>query len=70
MIEFLKKLNFNTIYKGILLLMVGYFLYLLTDISKKMEIGRYQFRQDNYMILDTKTGKVYFNRKGNLEEKK
>lgn len=70
MLELLKKFKINTIFTVIILLMFGYFLFLLNDISKKMEVGRYQFRQDNFMILDTKTGKVYVNRNGNLEEKK
>lgn len=59
--SFLKN-RFDMIFKIILLLFVAYFLYLLTLIvmlqKTNSDIGRYQFRNEGRLIIDTKTGKV------------
>ena len=56
----LRKLSFAVVFKTILILFIGYFLFLLTNIATTMrnnsEVGRYQFHNDRDLILDTKTG--------------
>jgi len=50
------------VFKTALLLFIGYFLFLLTNIAAIMrnnsEVGRYQFDKDGVYVLDTKTGKT------------
>lgn len=56
----LKAIGFDKFFKVILLICIGYFLFLLTiivrQIEKKSEVGRYQFHNEGYLIIDTKTG--------------
>jgi hypothetical protein len=58
----LRKLSFDTVFKTILILFIGYFLFLLTNIANTMrnnsEVGRYQFDKDGTYVIDTKTGKT------------
>ena len=58
----LSKMNFDVLFKVILLGFIAYFLYLVTLISIQMKnnagVGRYQFKNDAQFILDTKTGEV------------
>ena len=60
----LKKLNFDVIFKTILLFFIGYFLFLLTNIANQLkitsDIGRYQFHTDRDIIIDTKTGETQY----------
>ncbi len=60
MLKLIKQLTFNIVFKTLLLLFVGYFLFLLNNIAMTMrinsEVGRYQFHNDRYRIIDTKTG--------------
>ena len=60
MFKFFRQLSFDTIFKTVLLLFIGYFLFLLTHIANTMrnnnEVGRYQFHNDRVLIIDTKTG--------------
>ena len=57
----LTKINFDIFFKFMLLIFIAYFLYLLTLIAIQLknnaEIGRYQFNQDTYYLIDTKTKK-------------
>lgn len=57
-----KQLTFDTIFKTVLLLFIGYFLFLLTNIATTVrnnsEVGRYQFDKDGSYVIDTKTGKT------------
>lgn len=56
------KISFDTLFKVILLVFIGYFLFLLTKISMQLkdnsDVGRYQFHTDNPYLLDTKTGVI------------
>lgn len=56
----LRKISFDTVFKTILILFIGYFLFLLTNIATTMrnnsEVGRYQFDKDGSFVIDTKTG--------------
>ncbi len=58
----LKQLSYDAIFKIVLLLFIGYFLFLLTNIAATMrnssEVGRYQFNNDGSYVIDTKTGKI------------
>lgn len=58
----LRKLSFDIVFKTILILFIGYFLFLLTNIATSMrnnsEVGRYQFDKDGSFVIDTKTGKT------------
>jgi hypothetical protein len=58
----LRKLSFDIVFKTILVLFIGYFLFLLTNIATTMrnnsEVGRYQFDKDGTHVIDTKTGKT------------
>lgn len=57
-----KQLTFDIIFKTVLLLFIGYLLFLLTNIAmttiNNSEVGRYQFDKDGNYIIDTKTGKT------------
>jgi hypothetical protein len=57
-----RKLSFDIVFKTILLLFIGYFLFLLTNIASTMrtnsEVGRYQFDKDGSFVIDSKTGKT------------
>lgn len=66
----MKKINFNIVLKIFILLASAYFLYVLTQIAGNLENGRYQFKTYSRYILDTKTGKIYYNENGRLIEKK
>jgi hypothetical protein len=58
MLESIKNLSFEQKFKATLLLLIAYFLLLLTIlIYKKSDIGRYQVSPDALFIFDTKTGK-------------
>lgn len=58
----LRKLSSDIVFKTILVLFIGYFLFLLTNIATTMrnnsEVGRYQFDKDGTYVIDTKTGKT------------
>lgn len=58
----LNKMNFDSFFKFILLIFIGYFLYLLTVITMQIknnsEIGRYRFDTETHFLIDTKTGKI------------
>lgn len=58
----LSKINFDTLFKVILLVFITYFLFLLTKISMQLkdnsDVGRYQFHTDKPYLLDTKTGVI------------
>ena len=60
MLKLFRQLSFDTIFKTVLLLFIGYFLFLLTHIANTMrintEVGGYQFHNDRVLIIDTKTG--------------
>lgn len=60
----LKTLNFDVVFKTILLFLIAYFLFLLTNIAKQLkipsDIGRYQFHTDKEIIIDTKTGETKY----------
>lgn len=64
------KDTFDGIFKILVVLMLGYFLFLLNKISDKAEpsneVGRYHFSNDGNYILDTKTGHVYELYTGNV----
>ncbi len=54
------KLNFNSVLKIILIIYLGYFLFLLTIIvythKNGSEIGRYQIVENTNYMFDSKTG--------------
>lgn len=56
------KISFHSFFKFMLLIFIGYFLYLLTVITMQVknnsEIGRYRFDTDTHFLIDTKTGKI------------
>lgn len=56
----LKEIAFEKLFKLILLVFIAYFLFLLTVIVFKggTDVGRYQFRNDGRLVIDTKTGRV------------
>ena len=58
----MKKINFDLLFRPLVLLSIAYFLVLLTIISisasEKSGIGRYQFNSEGTRILDTKTGEL------------
>jgi len=58
----LRKLSFDIVFKTILALFIGYFLFLLTNIAttmcNKSEVGRYQFNDHGSRVIDTKTGET------------
>ena len=62
MLKPFRQLTFDMVFKTGLLLFIGYFLFLLTNIVTTMrnnsEVGRYQFDKDGAYVLDTKTGKT------------
>ena len=64
MLKPFRQLNFDSVFKTVLLLSIGYFLFLLTNVIATMrdnsEVGRYQFDKDNAYVLDTKTGKTKY----------
>ena len=66
----MRKITFDNILKIFALLASVYFLYTITRIADNLENGRYQFKTDSRYILDTKTGKIYYNDNGQLIEKK
>lgn len=57
------KDTFDSIFKLLVLVMLGYFLFLVNKTSSNkeaiIEIGRYQFHSTDNFVLDTKTGTVY-----------
>ena len=57
-----QKINFDIIFKTMLLILVAYFLVILTKISNNMqkesEVGRYIYHPENNSAFDTKTGKL------------
>ena len=69
----MKKIKFDVVFKIAILLSVVYFLIfltiILTSISENLRNGRYQFKADSPLILDTRTGKVYYNKDGELKER-
>jgi len=62
MLKPFRQFTFDMVFKTALLLFIGYFLFLLTNIAAIMrnnsEVGRYQFDKDGVYVLDTKTGKT------------
>ena len=60
--SYLNKINGETVFKVLLLIFIGYFLYLLTIIAIQIksngDVGRYQFHNDKPFLIDTKTGEV------------
>jgi hypothetical protein len=66
----MKKVIFDIFFKIGILILASYFLFLLKDLIESLGNGRYQFKTESYFILDTKTGKIYINRNGKLEERK
>ena len=64
----MKKINFGNIFKIFAILATVYFLYIMSIIASNMENGRYQFKTDSSLILDTKTGMIYRNYHGQLIE--
>ena len=56
----MKKINYELLFRPLVLLSIAYFLFLLTiiakSVSEKSGIGRYQFNTEGTRILDTKTG--------------
>ena len=62
MLKFFKQLSFDMLFKITLILFIGYFLFLLTNVATIMrnnsEVGRYQFDKDGSFVIDTKTGKT------------
>ena len=54
----MKKLNFDTVFKSIIMVTLGYSLILLIVIAYNSGIGRYQ-DNGSLKIIDTKTGKIY-----------
>lgn len=64
----MKKISFDTLFKIAVLLLAAYFLIILTIIADNLENERYQFKTDSHEILDTKTGKLYYNYSGRLSE--
>ena len=66
----MKKIIIDFILKGIALFLCVYFLIILSKIADRLENGRYQFDSEGYIILDTKTGKLYRSKAGNLIERK
>lgn len=58
----LTKITFDKVFKVMVVILIAYFLYLLTMIAiqlkNKADVGRYQFRNEGPLILDTKTGEV------------
>lgn len=54
----MKKLNFDIIFKVIIMISLVYSLFLLTVIANNSSNGRYQYT-GGYGTLDTKTGKFF-----------
>ncbi|MDP1727997.1 MAG: hypothetical protein Q8M15_14525 [Bacteroidota bacterium] len=66
----MKRINFEIIFKVIILAGFAYLLFLLTAIVEHSGNGRYQqFTTEYPLILDTKTGQVFKpNDKGQMQE--
>jgi hypothetical protein len=64
----MKKINFETTLKVIVIISFAYFLFLLTIIAYNSGIGRYQFKADRPVIIDTKTGHLYRIKDGQMTE--
>jgi hypothetical protein len=57
----MKQSTFDNIFKVVLLLMLGFFLYTISNkINNESDIGRYKYieRGEDY-VFDSKTGYVY-----------
>jgi hypothetical protein len=64
----MKKMIFDIFFKVGLLILAICFLLLLKDLTDNLGNGRYQANSEFDLILDTKTGKLYQNRYGQLRE--
>ena len=64
----MKKINFEIALKITVLVSFVYFLFLLTIIAYNSGIGRYQFKADSPVIIDTKTGQLYRIKDGQMIE--
>ncbi len=62
MLNLFKQFTFDIVFKIVLLIFIGYFLFLLTNIATTLQnssdVGRYQFDKDGQNVIDTKTGKT------------
>lgn len=60
MTTFFEKNSFDKFFKTALLILISYFLFLLTQIATKAEkpddFARFQLHIDDQIIFDTKTG--------------
>ena len=60
MTAFFQKISFDKIFKITLLVLISYFLFLLTNIAnrtkKEGDVGRFQLLLRDDLIFDTKTG--------------
>jgi len=56
-----KQITFDKLFKVFLLISLGYFLILFTNISRQLkensDVGRFQFI-DRHHVIDTKTGAI------------
>ena len=58
MSNILREFNFDKFFKISMLLILIYFLVLLTKVAMNLENGRYQYDNQDNLIIDTKTGIV------------
>jgi len=64
----MKKLNFEKTLRIASLISLFYLLLLLTIIAYNSGNGRYEFKADSPAILDTKTGKIFIIKDGQMHE--
>jgi hypothetical protein len=62
------KMIFDICFKIGIMILCLIFLMLLSDLIDNLGNGRYQLETDSDLILDTKTGKFYQNRYGQLQQ--
>lgn len=59
--SYMGQITFDKVFKTILLILIGYFLFIMTEIANQLrinsDVGRFQFIDRHHMI-DTKTGEI------------
>jgi hypothetical protein len=57
----MRQITFDKVFKTILLISIGYFLFIMTEIANQLransDVGRFQLI-DRHHVIDTKTGAI------------